>query len=826
MALKPRHKRRIFWSVVSLIAAVFVAVIIVPPMISLNHFKPVLERAIFEQTGVDAKLNGNIHFSLLGRATVVAHDVTIPSGKIDAIMLSIPFRDLFDIERANVATKVFVYGGDVVVPRLEPVMFNHNIEVNDTIVNFMGKKYKIIQADVSPDGHFNGIVRTKDHKYEVEVQDNEFYIHNKNNKLDMYGAILPGGVVSGRISVETDDINSWFGFKEPKINRPVKLTMNFEWNGDGEYSFTDINADNFNGDIRLFSNGARTITMSGKDVMFDFSFLLNPNRILHDTEFNLDFYGDLTFKDRIFKHLKISATGVNNVLKIKEIVADDIHVVGGEIDKNGARNIMVSMPYDGAVVTCLFNGTPQKWTCDKFQYGDVYGKLSVNDDVFDVVLKSEKTMPAQEFLIDMIAKLGKRGRVEFQFADIAGVFDVTPEFVKPTYSFAKQKTLGWVGLEISFLPDAMKKAVGDFSWHDGMLVFEPESGQWTLSVFNNRFYLAGKSFKQWLPRMDLQSINDSEYSVSGMFDGKNISGLVIKVNGHEFVGGANGKNINLKTDVLDIDSFVNKQFIDSYQELQFFTNTPILIPFDLDISLALSADALVYNKNKYKNFVYSLKPGVQTFSIDDNYRGNALVIIEKNKGNKYDISVQMNRFVIDGFLLPNDLPLNVSDTVVTAEMSFHTSGKIAHDITHNLTGNVEMSCAGGNFYGFGFDNMYSVAENISVLNAEQVVTSALDGGVSKIKDMYIVGDYKNGNFVTTKPIELSMRHVNVVGDLEYVDGQMSAVFDVVMRGTAYDVKPVSVGVMPDGSRKYSASQVMLDFDSSFFRSFVKTHNKF
>ena len=90
MALKPKTKRRILWTTVSIIAAVFLAIIIIPPMITLNQFKPMIERAIYEQMAVPAKLNGDIRFSLIGGATIVANDVTVPTAHIGAVLLSVP----------------------------------------------------------------------------------------------------------------------------------------------------------------------------------------------------------------------------------------------------------------------------------------------------------------------------------------------------------------------------------------------------------------------------------------------------------------------------------------------------------------------------------------------------------------------------------------------------------------------------------------------------------------------------------------------------------------------------------------------------------------
>ena len=73
MALKPRYKRRILWTAVFITTAGALALVIVPPMITINNMRPKIAQAIYQQTGITAQIDGNIHFSLLGRVTIVAH---------------------------------------------------------------------------------------------------------------------------------------------------------------------------------------------------------------------------------------------------------------------------------------------------------------------------------------------------------------------------------------------------------------------------------------------------------------------------------------------------------------------------------------------------------------------------------------------------------------------------------------------------------------------------------------------------------------------------------------------------------------------------------
>ena len=115
---------------------------------------------------------------------------------------------------------------------------------------------------------------------------------------------------------------------------------------------------------------------------------------------------------------------------------------------------------------------------------------------------------------------------------------------------------------------------------------------------------------------------------------------------------------------------------------------------------------------------------------------------------------------------------------------------------------------------------------MTILNAEQILSDALTGGENVIKHMHIIGDYSNGNFITTEPIELSMRHTNAIGGMAITDGMMTAEFDITLRGTATKPATIALGILPDGGRSYSLSEIMHKIDFGFMRAFIRTHDKF
>lgn len=822
MVLKPRYKRRIFWTCVCVAAAAALAVVFIPPMITLNGMKPRLESAIAAGTGIPARIMGDVHFSLLGRATIVAHDVAVPNGRVRAAMFAVPLREIFNIRTASPDGGITIYGGRFEIGDLAPVDFPHEVQVYDSTVRFMDKDYDIIRGRLAM-GRFFGTVRTNQHKYDIEFEDDEFFIRNQDNKLEITGRLYSDGAARGELSIDTNNINRWFEFSEPKIDRRIDMTTNFAWDGGYGFEFTDIRGNGFAGDITLRPDGGRAIKLHG-DIDYDFSFLMRPAKIFRDTSFDLDFRGHLKFGNREFKHLAIRAAGGADEVKIDTIVADDITITGGAIGPDGARDIMIQMPLDGRRATCLFYGRPDAWGCREFTYGDISGSLSVDSDKFEIFVMSDGLMPPVDEIRSRTARLGRRGTINFQFADAAGTLAVAEKKTAPSFTFARGKTLARMGAGLPFMTDAQLNAPGDFEWNGRQLSFAPRDGGWRMSVLDGNFYMSGDNFKDLMGDMDLRVLNDLEYIVSGTYIGGAVSNLEIKIAGHVFTGTAVGNSITLHTDVLDLDTFINQEFIDNYEELEFLTAHPLTLPFDAGVSLSLSAGTLIYNGDEYKNFVYSLKPDNQTFSITDNSRGSLLASVRKSKS-EYDISLQLNRFTIGGALLSAAMPLNIRDTSITGDAQMHTSGQIAHDIAYNMAGDVDLTFDGGYLMGIGIDDFYASAQTITKLNAEYALAAALDGGQTRIKKMHLTGAYRDGNFATTSPITLSVRHADATGALQIRDGEMSAQLYIVMRATAPTPAPIDFEIA-DGVRNYSLSQIMRDFDAAYMRSFVKTHDKF
>ena len=58
------------------------------------------------------------------------------------------------------------------------------------------------------------------------------------------------------------------------------------------------------------------------------------------------------------------------------------------------------------------------------------------------------------------------------------------------------------------------------------------------------------------------------------------------------------------------------------------------------------------------------------------------------------------------------------------------------------------------------------------------------------------------------------------------DGQMTAEFDIIMRGTSPEPATIQLGLLPSGGRQYSLSEIMKNFDVKFMRAFLETQDRF
>ncbi|MBO7052945.1 MAG: hypothetical protein J6W27_00720 [Alphaproteobacteria bacterium] len=825
MPLKPRYKRRITWAVISFVGLVLMAIITIPPFVNLNSMKPKIEEIILNQTGVRAKIHGDVNFSLLGKTVIVAHNISVPNGIVSSCEFTVPFYKIFNLENAQMTGNMIINRAFLSVDKIVPFDLDTNVVINNSQINFLNKDYHISSAFLSK-RLVDAIVETDQHTYKITSRNNHFVIKNKNNELTLSGTLYADGTADAQIDINAQNINRWFEFDKPKINGRFPITADIKWNGSYGFDFTNISANNVSGAISLKETGYKIIKLKTKNADYDLSFVLKDPDVLKNTAFDLDLTGKIKFLDKTFKHLFVNIVGFDKEIKIHSIKADDIEIRGGTIDESGAHNLLISFMENKIKTTCLFNGTPDNWNCDKFSYGKkIYGNLNVQRNEFTANILSKDSLHDINKLIKSARRIGKTGTIKFAFQDMSGIINIDGKHFSVKYDFVKNKSLNWAKIDLPFLPEFMLNENGTFVWKNNSMMFVPNSESWTLSTTNDYFYISGDNFKNWFKDIDLQCLKNLSYVVSGYYKNGNISNLILDIAQHRFVGSVSGKSITLKTDVLNIDSFTSQSFINNFEQISFFTPAPITIPFELHANISLSAGALIYQGKEYNNFVYSLKPNIQTFSITDSDRGNLLATLSKS-GINYDISIQLNKFILDNKLLHDNMPLNISNSTVTAEIKLKTSGKISHDFTENISGSFDAAFSGGTLYGFGLEKFYASAQSITTLNAEYALSDALESGTTPLKKMRVIGNYSHGNIKTTSPLTLSVRHTDISGSLEINDNKMFTILKLILRGTSPKPAPIDLIIYNDGFREYSLSEIMTNFDPDYMRSFTKSHNQF
>lgn len=774
--MKPRYKRRIWWGVVVAVAILLFTAVLLPSFITLNELKPQIENEILTRTGVAARINGNVNFSWLGGIQYVANDVEISNGAFERVYFP---RD-FDT--------IVLSGGRISVDGLFAPKFPGLIEINDTIVNFKGKDYRITNGELA-NGMLRGAIVTNQHRYAFDTNGDEFHISNRNENLDISGHIFSDGAAAGRLSIQTRDVNKFFDFKTPHIEGAVELDMDFDWDGNFAFHFSDIrgiyNNSPFTGDIKL-TDDLPDIKIQMTDTDID----LTP--IMGDRNFYKSFNGHFTGKIKLGSYVFESLT-----------ISNDLFV-----GKMSGKNI-----------SCVYSGAPGNWKCSEFEYDDIRGSVGVQNGQFEIFMTGDFNMPnLSDFPFPT-----NNGVLHFQFRDMAGDMVIDNGKSAPTFRFATSKNLRFARADIEFLPDWMMDTIGDIDWTNDIMTFIPHSKRWTLVVQKNNFVLRGNNIRDLFQNIDLRFINDTEYTVSGTYKNATVSNLKIQMAGHTFDGTFASGNLTLKTNLLNIDTFISQNYLDDIDAQQYRRNEPILTLFSLP-NISLSAERIIYNGDEFSEFNYALQNDVMVASITDASRGNILMEIGRGYADKYTVSLVLNKFKIVGNLLTSTA-LNIADTVITGRADLETRGKIAYDIWHNMSGNIDVTFDGGMLIGLGFDGFYANAKSAGILNAEYMLSAALDGGESALKKLRVTGIYNGGDFETDAPFELSLRHTSAVGMLKIFDGKLTSKINLTLRGTSPEPRPLTLEILPM-RRNYSLAEIMRDFDPEYLREFVRTHNRF
>ncbi|MDR0967352.1 MAG: AsmA family protein [Rickettsiales bacterium] len=833
--MKSSSQHIAIFCVLAVILSLVIAWLIVPPLFNMNGLRPYFAQTIMNQTGTPIKINGKIHISTIGRISVVAHDITTQNGTIESVSFSIPMSKIFDIRNAPVSGDIYVRGANMEIENLTPIRINQKINISDSVINFMGMNYHILNGTLE-NGSFSGGVRTDQHKYVVNSNGSEFFVINKNEGLSINGTFLSNGGVHATLKIDTDDVNTWFNFFEPDIWEHVNMSMNIDWDGKYGFVFSDITGnvggDDFNGRIVLPENGIREMSFSSDSIDFDLNFLRTQKLFLKNASLDLDLNGNLRFNNKFFNYVRLHAVGDDKTEKIKSLEFGGAKISGkisGEILSNGDENLNLEFSRAGADVYCKLRKTKNLWACDEYKYKDkeisAVGTLVVDSEKFSGTMTSENDMPRDFNFVKFTEFTKTDGEIIFRFRNMGGIAKIQKNKVSITYNFVNDTNLNWLyPNKFPFLPNQMTDELGDIVIGGDDISFLPKSKKWELTTSGNYFYLTGDSvisfIKNFAPGADLSFLNDFSFEMSGNFNKTSISDLELRIANHIFRGRVSDNNLTLITETLDMDIFANKNYFTKYDENQFLHNAPILIPFDFtNIKISLSAGSVMFSGEKYENFIWTLANNQMNFSISDTTRGSVLATIIKNKFN-YDISVRLNRFAFTRKLLPETMPLNITESVATGDAKISSNGRIAYDFWNNMSGPVNLTFDGGKLIGIGTDYLYANALNLTPVNTDDILTTALSGGTTIIKSMNFSGEYKGGKFITTSPLKIIARFATITGDLEIDDNKMTANLKVLFNGISPSPSSIPMSIFSDGTRDYSFDNILVNFSSDYLIKFM------
>ncbi|MCL2017601.1 MAG: AsmA family protein [Alphaproteobacteria bacterium] len=882
--MKARTRRKLFWTFVAMLLSAIAAVIIAPPFIDMGRLKPQIESAVLAQTGMNIKIGGSVRLSLVGRATLSARDVSVSDykGRIEYVSFRIPYRALLDLNMAAHTSTIILEGANFHIDSLAPTSIPARLVFRNGIVTFKGKTYDHING-VFRNGIFNGTLRTDEHKYTLESDGQYFIITNPNVRLNLKGQLSTdnaGNVVaSGKISLDTNDINRFFAFSTTLVPGRVKFQSDFEW-ADQIFKFHNISGEtlggDFNGDVEFGRNHWR-INMVANNVDFDLSFLDKNPGFLHNSDINFAGNGKFRTGNIIpvfgnkymtgdFNRIRFVSSADADTINIKELDAsgNDFNISArGQIKDGTALGLDTIFQNPNSSVRCILNGKGHNWSCSRWDYADsdfsAHGILTVTKDGFDINFNSNnydfsRTSINSQFSSLPVLLSRKHGTVKFAINDeITGMAQIDGKNINIEYGGHSDTSLSALPARhdiINLLPESLLRSRGTI--HSAviksgkLLAFDFErfgrNNSWRLTVGQDGDFQLEIDARHLLsaqyPNIETKFLHDNlPMLVTGRYSQPYISDLNIVIrdnNVASLAGKFDGNVFDLNTEFIDLDALLNPEYIQNYDAEKYVTAEPLTFPFAINMSLTLSADKVKFRDEEYRGFVYSLKPNSQKMSITDNARGNLLVTIEKNM-TRYNMLVRLNKFEILGMILPSASPLNIADTMLTARATFTTHGITSADFWRNITGDIDAAFDGGTLIGFDTDKFYDRAGALTRMNAEYAISDAFEGGYTKLRTLNITGLYENGGFKTTAPLTATTRHTEYSGQLQTMGGypsqsrggaRISAQLRILLRGTSPVPVPISLNILPNGEREFSLSEIMRTLDPDFLREFVKLNNRF
>ena len=853
--MKPSVRRKLFLYASVAITVLLMAYLIVPPLVPLEKFRGDFSTALSQKLEDDVEIYGKIRLSLLGSPMISIENIRVGNNRIQTARFRVPWRGLARMSEANIIGSVRLSGMEMSISSLAFPDVKNKMIITNSKIRFGDRDYEVVDAAIEP-GRVSANIRTARHRYHIEVRGGNFTVRNPNENLEIIGALVQCGTgvikASGRLGIESGDINDWFEFKYPVIRGRTRAEMTFDWDGRGHFDFREIEATNgaarFDGRVQAwFENGnlvRRNIRMNVTNAELDLRFIERNMDYLDNANFIVNISGRIRSPFRGFQNLtrlqlrsSSDEPGVINFDTLHAAGPAAVLTVSGLLDNRTAHNMDVRLNdlKNQRTVRCMLNGDMDNWRCDRYQFASqnfsASGTIVVSPDAVRLEFNSPNYRPG----IDSVAQLernlrGRTAAVEFHIGDMVGRANIARGSRRIEYA---QKGATLSGLPIKLpLPEEMLSVSGNIAAliSNDTVSFSFEAPDWSFSIDDtDRFALNHNNAKTLLKMVSgvqrLPFVKDNmPVLVTGDYRGNIISNIGIEFAGMKLFGQILNNALTLKTDRLDFDSFLDEAWFENFEDNQYLTADPTLAPFDLGHGVAITADKIILNGAEYKDFVYALSGNTQTMSLSDSGEGNLLVSVSRDRMN-FKYLAQLNNFHIPGFLLGAASAVNVKGATVTAQAELATSGLTAYDIRQNMAGILDISIDGGELHGLGTDEFYGNAGRMGRQDSEDAVRRMLMGGISEIKEMQIIGEYTGGDFRTTRPFMLTLRHTDITGNAWIRSGVLSARANIFLRGTALVPRPIALNL--DGTaRSFSISDIMRGIDLDFLREFISGRTRF
>jgi len=808
-------------------------------------------------------INGPVRLSLLGRATVSARDVDIPSfnGRASAVHLRVPFTSLWGAHTSLHSSSISLDNAHIEITTLTPQNIPGRIVFNNSTVVFGDRTFENIDG-VLRNNRFNGSIRFGEHRYTMQTDGNYFVITNQSARLSARGQLQTDEnnnlVGIGNMSLDVPNVNRFFGFDFPQINGRIHFQSDFVVSYSA-ISLSNIVANTSDGDITgsiEITGDMRRINLVANNMDIDFSFLGGYSDFLQNSDITFSGNGrfiipnlwsgeDYFIADRI--RVRTRHTGNTTEIRDLQFTGENINLsLRGNMIGGIADNLDTQIQTPDFSGRCLLSGNRHRFSCAPWSYRDAtfsaHGNLIVNEYDFMLYINSENLSATNESffnLQDGMSNLFGRtgGVISFNLADgVHGTATVGTHGKSLEYHNMSNTTLADMPIHpgiLSSLPAQVMNVRGNITHaqlSENIISFVFDAGTWHLIVHdNNQFELTGRAhsvISLFAPRADLSSIRPNEQiRITGQYMRPHISDLNIQVGNMVFSGTFDGISFDLHGDVLDLDAIIDPNYLENYGALKFTTAAPLTVPFNLGTNVSLSAARIIWRGISYDLFNYSLIGGRQTMSITDNERGNLILVLERRAA-QYHISVQATNFPLMGTLLPDTAALNIADTVVSGRANFITSGFTANDFWRNISGDVDATFTGGFLIGFGTDRLFDEVATITRMDGSMRLGDALAGGTSRLQTLHIVGRYNDGVFQTTEPLTARTRHTEYTGHIQTRGGRIRAQLQILLRGTSPVPEPVRIEVRGGGGRDFNVAEIMRNFDPDFMREFTRIHDRF